>query len=228
MSTFVDPFGHQGQSDMYALYRPRYPAALLSRIIAEAGDRGLSGLTVDVCTGTGQVRRVWCSDVVCRPGIESSCPFLGTGRLHSIIMSRVGVLGSSSTVVLLGVAIRVLMIMCDPGGLANRGSLRVGQGLRPERVAAQERDGGAEPRVPQGRRLLPPARAPLGRCPHGEGRLVEARTCVSPALVTPDFVRLADCPGAALAGRASLRGRGRSRPGTQRVGLLAYIVMLKQ
>lgn len=51
----ADPFGHPGQSQGYAKFRPSYPPEIISELVATAETRGLAkeGLLVDVCTGTG-------------------------------------------------------------------------------------------------------------------------------------------------------------------------------
>lgn len=55
-----DLFGHKGQSETYAIARPKYPDAALAFAVGEAGDsqrdeRAAKTVAVDVATGTGQL-----------------------------------------------------------------------------------------------------------------------------------------------------------------------------
>eukprot|EP00811_Abedinium_folium_P005268 NODE_14852_length_1081_cov_10.699161.p1 GENE.NODE_14852_length_1081_cov_10.699161~~NODE_14852_length_1081_cov_10.699161.p1 ORF type:complete len:300 (-),score=62.91 NODE_14852_length_1081_cov_10.699161:132-1031(-) len=50
----VDPFGHPGQAEGYAVYRPWYPETLLEKIWGVT-DGGKRTLAVDVCCGTGRI-----------------------------------------------------------------------------------------------------------------------------------------------------------------------------
>jgi len=52
----ADPFGHEGQAQGYAAYRPTYPSALLDRIWSTPDVR--RGLAVDACCGTGKLTTV--------------------------------------------------------------------------------------------------------------------------------------------------------------------------
>ena len=56
-----DPFGHQGQAEDYAIFRPNYPDELIHPLLDTFKAKGLlesgDSTIVDVCTGNGQILR---------------------------------------------------------------------------------------------------------------------------------------------------------------------------